>query len=56
MGLSKFDMPEYYLAVTEIPLTASGKIRKLDVVEAIRDGVLVPTPVRWNDAMRTTAS
>jgi acyl-CoA synthetase len=53
-GLSKFDMPEYYLAVSDIPLTASGKIRKLDVVEQIRDGLLVPTPVRWNDAMRTT--
>jgi acyl-CoA synthetase (AMP-forming)/AMP-acid ligase II len=55
-GLSKFDMPEYYLAVSEIPLTASGKIRKLDVVEQIRDGVLVPTPVRWSDALRTRAS
>jgi acyl-CoA synthetase (AMP-forming)/AMP-acid ligase II len=54
-GLSKFDMPEYYLAVSEIPLTASGKIRKLDVVEQIRDGVLVPTPVRWSDALRTIA-
>ena len=53
-GLSKFDMPEYYLTVSDIPLTASGKIRKLDVVEQIRDGLLVPTPVRWNDAMRTT--
>jgi acyl-CoA synthetase len=53
-GLSKFDMPEYYVAVPEIPLTASGKIRKLDVVEQIRDGVLIPTPVRWNDAKRTT--
>ena len=47
-GLSKFDMPEYYVAVSEIPLTASGKIRKFDVIEQIRDGVLVPTPVRWN--------
>jgi acyl-CoA synthetase len=53
-GLSKFDMPEYYIAVSEIPLTASGKIRKLDVVEQIRDGLLVPTPVRWTDALRTT--
>jgi acyl-CoA synthetase (AMP-forming)/AMP-acid ligase II len=52
-GLSKFDMPEYYLAVDEIPLTASGKIRKIDIVERIRAGELVPTPIRWNEALRT---
>ena len=52
-GLSKFDMPEYYLVVDEIPLTASGKIRKIDVVERIRAGELVPTPIRWSDTLRT---
>ena len=54
-GLSKFDMPEYYVAVTDVPLTASGKIRKVDVLEQIRDGILVPKPIRWDDSLRVVA-
>ncbi len=48
-GLSKYEMPEYYLAVDELPLTASGKIRKMDLVEQVRDGKIVPTPIRWHE-------
>jgi acyl-CoA synthetase len=54
-GLSKFDMPEYYVAVSEIPLTASGKIRKVDVLEQIRNGILAPEPIRWDDSLRVAA-
>lgn len=46
-GLSKFDMPEYMITVEDIPLTASGKILKRDLVEQIKAGTLVPQPVRW---------
>lgn len=46
-GLSKFDMPEFFLAVDDIPLTASGKVRKRDVVDWIADGRAKPTPIRW---------
>jgi acyl-CoA synthetase len=46
MGLSKYDMPEYVLDIDQIPLTASGKIRKRDIVEAIAQGRAVPEPVR----------
>jgi acyl-CoA synthetase len=45
-GLSKYDMPEFFLRVDEIPLTASGKIRKRDVVDWIADGRVKPEPVR----------
>jgi acyl-CoA synthetase (AMP-forming)/AMP-acid ligase II len=45
-GLSKYDMPEYYLEVDEIPLTASGKIRKRDVVDWIAEGRVRPTAIR----------
>jgi acyl-CoA synthetase (AMP-forming)/AMP-acid ligase II len=45
-GLSRYDMPEYVLAV-DIPLTPSGKIRKRDVADWIREGRVTPTPVRW---------
>lgn len=46
-GLSRYDMPEYFVAVPDIPLTASGKIRKRDVVEWISEGRVQPRPVRW---------
>jgi acyl-CoA synthetase len=46
-GLSKYEMPEYFLRVPELPLTASGKIRKVELVDRIRDGSLAPTPIRW---------
>jgi len=45
-GLSKYDMPEYFLQVEEIPLTASGKIRKRDVVDWIAEGRVQPTAIR----------
>jgi acyl-CoA synthetase (AMP-forming)/AMP-acid ligase II len=47
-GLSKYDMPEYFLAVTELPETASGKIRKAAIIELIATGALKPMPVRWD--------
>jgi acyl-CoA synthetase len=46
-GLSKFDMPEYYIAMREFPLTASGKILKRELVEWVKDKRIEPTPVRW---------
>ncbi len=47
-GLSRFDMPEYFAAVDHIPLTASGKILKRDLLAQIADGLLTPDPVRWD--------
>jgi acyl-CoA synthetase len=46
-GLSRYDMPEYFLELDEIPLTASGKILKRDLVTSIQEGRLTPTPIRW---------
>jgi acyl-CoA synthetase (AMP-forming)/AMP-acid ligase II len=45
-GLSRYDMPEYFLAV-DIPLTPSGKVRKRDVADWIREGRVTPVPVSW---------
>lgn len=44
-GLSKYDMPEYFLRLDAFPLTASGKIQKRDMVAQIRSGVLRPQPI-----------
>jgi len=46
-GLSKYDMPEYFIRMTIFPLTASGKILKRELVEMVRAGKIVPDPVRF---------
>jgi acyl-CoA synthetase len=46
-GLSKFDMPEWYVTADTFPLTASGKILKRDLVTMVRKGELAPEPVRY---------
>ncbi|MCS0496572.1 acyl--CoA ligase [Ancylobacter sp. MQZ15Z-1] len=52
-GLSKFDMPEYFLLLDDIPLTASGKILKRDIIDRVRAGTLVPVSVRWQSKPAT---
>ena len=47
LGLSKYDMPEYFLAMTEFPLTASGKILKRELAEWAKSGRITPEPVRF---------
>jgi acyl-CoA synthetase len=49
-GLSKYDMPEYYIEVESFPVTASGKVLKRVLVDMARSGELRPLPVRWSDA------
>jgi len=46
-GLSRYDMPEYFIAMTAYPLTASGKILKRELVDWARSGRIKPLPVRW---------
>lgn len=42
-GLSKYDMPEYFVRMNEFPLTASGKILKRELALLVRRGELRPT-------------
>lgn len=46
-GLSRYDMPEYYLGLDTFPMTASGKILKRELVEMTQRGQLAPTAVRY---------
>jgi non-ribosomal peptide synthetase component E (peptide arylation enzyme) len=46
-GLSRYDMPEYYLQLDDIPLTASGKVLKLGLAAQLLDGSITPVAVRW---------
>jgi acyl-CoA synthetase len=49
-GLSKYDMPEYYLVMTEFPMTASGKTLKRELVAWARESRIQPTPCRFGGA------
>ncbi|WP_395063371.1 class I adenylate-forming enzyme family protein [Paraburkholderia silvatlantica] len=55
-GLSKYDMPEYFLVVDHFPLTPSGKILKRKLVEMTSLGDLKPRPVRYIAASTPGAS
>ena len=46
-GLSKFDMPEYFLTLDEIPVTPNGKMLKRAITDQIAQGRITPLPVRW---------
>jgi len=46
-GLSRFDMPEYFLSLSVFPLTASGKVLKRELVSWVRSGRAQPVPIRW---------
>jgi acyl-CoA synthetase len=48
-GLSRYEMPEYFISMKAFPLTASGKILKRELVLWAKDGRIQPTPIRWSD-------
>ena len=45
-GLSKYDMPEFYLVMPEFPMTASGKTLKRELVVWAREGRIQPIACR----------
>ena len=51
-GLSKYDMPEYFIAMDAFPLTASGKILKRELVEWAKSGRIAPAPVRFREGAK----
>ncbi len=52
VGLSKYDMPEFFLALEAFPLTASGKILKRELQERAKNGRIAPQPVRWREPVK----
>jgi acyl-CoA synthetase len=44
-GLSRYDMPEFWLPLADIPLMPNGKMEKLEILRRVRDGSLTPEPV-----------
>jgi len=51
-GLSKYDMPEFILPLEEIPLTASGKVIKRELVRRVEEGRVRPMPGRFRPSVR----
>jgi acyl-CoA synthetase len=51
-GLSRYDLPEFFIAMQAFPLTASGKILKRELVRWVKEGRIQPTPIRWRDQAR----
>jgi acyl-CoA synthetase (AMP-forming)/AMP-acid ligase II len=49
-GLSKYDMPEFILPLSEMPLTASGKLLKRELVQKVAEGQLRPLPVGYHSS------
>ena len=54
VGLSKYDMPEFFITLDAFPLTASGKVLKRELQEWARIGRIVPQPVRWKEIQKET--
>jgi acyl-CoA synthetase (AMP-forming)/AMP-acid ligase II len=52
-GLSKYDMPEFILPLDEMPLTASGKVIKRELVRRVAEGSVQPVAVRFRPAARS---
>jgi acyl-CoA synthetase len=46
-GLSKYDMPEFFLSMDELPLTPSGKILKRELIDMVKRGDISPESVRY---------
>jgi acyl-CoA synthetase (AMP-forming)/AMP-acid ligase II len=55
-GLSRFDMPEYFLRLEKLPLTPNGKILKRELVDAIRRGEITPVPIRFRPELKDKLS
>ena len=47
VGLSKYDMPEYFLVMDAFPLTPSGKILKRELADWAKSGRIAPVPCRF---------
>lgn len=46
-GLSRYDMPEFFLQIDHMPLTSNGKIMKRALNAWIEDHDVTPEAVRW---------
>ena len=51
VGLSRYDMPEFILPLSKMPLTASGKLLKRELARWVGEGVLRPVRVRFHSRL-----
>lgn len=48
VGLSRYDMPEFILTLSKMPLTASGKLLKRELARWVGEGMVRPLRVRFH--------
>lgn len=48
-GLSKYDMPEWFLPMDAFPLTPSGKILKRELIAMVARGEIEPQAIRYQE-------
>ena len=44
-GLSRYDMPEFWLRLDAMPLMPNGKVQRMEVLRLVRSGEATPEPV-----------
>lgn len=44
-GLSRYDMPEFWAALADLPLMPNGKVDKQEIMRRLRAGAIVPDPI-----------
>jgi acyl-CoA synthetase len=49
-GLSRYEIPEFFVALPDMPIMTNGKIRKADLVKQIGDGRILPERARRRGA------
>ncbi len=51
VGLSRYDTPEYFVELESLPLTASGKVLKRELVGLISRGEVSLREIRWRSSL-----
>src|SRR5258707_15436803 len=51
VGLSRYDMPEFILPLSTMPLTASGKLLKRELARWVAEGAVRPVRVRFHSRL-----
>lgn len=47
-GLSRYDMPEFWVRLDQMPLMPNGKVQRMELIRRIRAGEMPPEPVSRN--------
>lgn len=46
-GLTRYEMPEYFLVLPDIPIMTNGKILKIKIIKQVQAGEIIPQRIHW---------